>query len=425
MTIILNSIGNPITREERIKINENWQRIMSGYTNLQMQINVLAGGEELEELIRRLNETVENANVAVQDAIKANYDATQEAIEENNVALQTALDTVSQTLVDMNKAISNANTATSEANAAKQGALDATVQAQTAINTMQSLIKNMGHQGTWSNTTQYYKNNMVEYNSSTFIAVQDNLGKQPPTLPTKNNAFWSLFAEQGAKGDKGDTGTGINVKGNLASTEDLPSSGEIGDSYLIQGNLYVWGGESWENAGNIQGPKGEPGKDADLTEINQKVDKLKTEVNEHLDGIKYAPKASYSATKSEPLIHETWGKVLWDVKFIDTSNFVDGTSPTRIKIPESGMYLVTANVNLPSGEGVRNMKIVKNSIEDIAYASNLGTYVNVRCSISTLHYFNTNEYFEVMLYQDSNKTVQIIPGGGLPNLSIAKLGDIP
>lgn len=324
MTIILNSTGNPITREERIKINENWQRIMSGYTNLQMQINVLAGGEELEALIRRLNETVENANVAVQEAIEANNTATQEAIEANDKALQTALDTVSQTLTEVNKAISNADTATTEANAAKQGALDATTQAQTVINNMQLIIKNMGHKGTWNDITQFYKNNMVEYNGSTFIATQDSLGKPPPTLPTKSNAYWSLFAEKGATGATGATGlsgkdgkdgTGVTIIGSLPSEAELPVTGSAGDAYLIGGDLYVWqvNLNHWKNVGPIQGPEGKsaydlavkngfegtveewieslkgppgpegpPGPPADLTEINQEVEGLRTEVTEHL-----------------------------------------------------------------------------------------------------------------------------------------------
>ncbi|MFJ3386615.1 hypothetical protein ACIPKN_02810, partial [Lysinibacillus sp. NPDC086135] len=343
MTILLNNTGNPITREERIKINENWQRIMSGYTNLQMQINVLAGGEELEELIRRLNETVENANVAVQNAIEANNTATQEAIETNKKALQTALDIVSQTLVDMNKAISNANTATSEANTAKQGALDATAQAQTAINTMQSLINNIGHKGEWSNTEQYYKNNMVEFNGSTFIALQNSTGKNPPTLPMKTNMYWSLFAERGnkgAKGDKGDTGAALSILGKLTDESQLPPTGHAGDAYTVNGELYVWSevtGE-WENVGNIKGEKGDTGdagenglsayevaldngfvgtseewlaslkgekgdagKDPDLTEINQKVDGMQTEVTEHLIEIATTEKLGHFKPDGETL----------------------------------------------------------------------------------------------------------------------------
>ena len=323
LTLELHNTENPISNTERLKINENWQRIISGYSYLQQQIKVLAGGAEVDELIQRLNEAVDGANVAVQQAIDANNTATQEAIEANNTALQDALTTVSQTLVDVNKAIANANTATTEANTAKQGALDATTQAQTALTSMQSLITNLGSKGVWNDTTQYYKNNLAVFNGSTFIASQVNLGKTPPTLPTQTNAYWSLFAEKGATGNTGlqgtpgKDGTGVTIIGSLPSETDLPPVGAPGDAYMIEGNLYVWqdNTKTWKNVGPIQGPEGKsaydlavkngfqgtmeewieslkgeqgppgpmgpPGPPADLTEINQQVSTLQTEVNEH------------------------------------------------------------------------------------------------------------------------------------------------
>lgn len=327
LTLELHNTENPISNTERLKINENWQRIISGYSYLQQQIKVLAGGAEVDELIQRLNEAVDGANVAVQQAIDANNTATQEAIEANNKALQDALTTVSQTLVDVNKAITDANTATTEANTAKQGALDATAQAQTALTSMQSLITNLGSKGVWNDTTQYYKNNLAVFNGSTFIASQDNLGKTPPTLPTQSNAYWSLFAEKGATGNTGlqgppgKDGTGVTIIGSLPSEPDLPPVGAPGDAYMIEGNLYVWqdNTKTWKNVGPIQGPQGKsaydlavengfigtmeewieslkgmqgpqgpegpPGPPADLTEINQQVSNLQTEVTEHVTGI--------------------------------------------------------------------------------------------------------------------------------------------
>ncbi|POZ56444.1 hypothetical protein LYSIN_01227 [Lysinibacillus sphaericus] len=327
MTLELHNTENPISNTERLKINENWQRIISGYSYLQQQIKVLAGGAEVDELIQRLNEAVDGANVAVQQAIDANNTATQEAIEANNKALQDALTTVSQTLVDVNKAIANANTATSEANTAKQGALDATTQAHTALGAMHSLITNLGSKGVWNDTTQFYKNNLAVFNGSTFIALQDNLGKTPPTLPTQSNAYWSLFAEKGATGNTGlqgppgKDGTGVTIIGSLPSETDLPPVGAPGDAYMIEGNLYVWqdNTKTWKNVGPIQGPQGKsaydlavengfigtmeewieslkgmqgppgpegpPGPPADLTEINQQVSTLETEVTEHVTGI--------------------------------------------------------------------------------------------------------------------------------------------
>ena len=50
------------------------------------------------------------------------------------------------------------------------------------------------------------------------------------------------------------TGQGIVIKGTLDSTDDLPTSGnEIGDSWVIDGFLWVWNGSDWVNVGKVQG----------------------------------------------------------------------------------------------------------------------------------------------------------------------------
>jgi hypothetical protein len=65
--------------------------------------------------------------------------------------------------------------------------------------------------------------------------------------------------EQGPKGDKGDVGTGLKIVGTVATQQDLPVSGTIGDGYLVAGDLYVWTGSAWTNAGPVLGPKGDTG----------------------------------------------------------------------------------------------------------------------------------------------------------------------
>lgn len=69
---------------------------------------------------------------------------------------------------------------------------------------------------------------------------------------------------KGEKGDKGDQGTGVTILGSYASESELTTAhptGSIGDSYLINGYLYVWSDTdtAWINVGNIQGPQGEKG----------------------------------------------------------------------------------------------------------------------------------------------------------------------
>ncbi len=63
---------------------------------------------------------------------------------------------------------------------------------------------------------------------------------------------------------KGSDGTSVNILGSYNSVEELEQAhptGNIGDAYLINGDMYVWNVEinDWDNVGNIQGPAGERG----------------------------------------------------------------------------------------------------------------------------------------------------------------------
>jgi hypothetical protein len=62
----------------------------------------------------------------------------------------------------------------------------------------------------------------------------------------------------GPKGDRGDQGTNINFAGSVVDTESLPEGASLNDAYIndSDGNLYVWNGTSWTDAGQIVGPEG-------------------------------------------------------------------------------------------------------------------------------------------------------------------------
>ncbi|WP_405291160.1 hypothetical protein [Methanobrevibacter sp.] len=66
----------------------------------------------------------------------------------------------------------------------------------------------------------------------------------------------------GAKGDTGATGIGTTIKGSYNTYQELVNAhptGNDGDSYLVNGSLYVWLNNAWENVGNIKGEKGDTG----------------------------------------------------------------------------------------------------------------------------------------------------------------------
>ncbi|MVW75400.1 collagen-like domain-containing protein [Pseudomonas xionganensis] len=68
-----------------------------------------------------------------------------------------------------------------------------------------------------------------------------------------------IQGDTGATGPQGDPGAGLNILGTLASQAELPATGNPGEGYLIAGDLWVWSGTAWVNAGQIQGPAGPQG----------------------------------------------------------------------------------------------------------------------------------------------------------------------
>jgi len=68
----------------------------------------------------------------------------------------------------------------------------------------------------------------------------------------------------GATGADGQDGTGVTILGSYPTLEALElahPTGNPGDAYLVDGDLYVWDedGQEWVNVGNIQGPQGPTG----------------------------------------------------------------------------------------------------------------------------------------------------------------------
>lgn len=68
-----------------------------------------------------------------------------------------------------------------------------------------------------------------------------------------------LQGPRGEKGEQGNDGTSLNVLGTKESEADLPLSAEKNDAYLIDGEMWVFDGTNWNNAGKIQGPQGPVG----------------------------------------------------------------------------------------------------------------------------------------------------------------------
>jgi hypothetical protein len=55
---------------------------------------------------------------------------------------------------------------------------------------------------------------------------------------------------------QGPPGAGLQILGTLADETNLPPTGEPGQAYIIDGDLWVWAETDWLNTGQIQGPQG-------------------------------------------------------------------------------------------------------------------------------------------------------------------------
>ena len=78
----------------------------------------------------------------------------------------------------------------------------------------------------------------------------------------KNNGVWGAWQISRIKGEKGEDGTSIKIKGTVSSVSDLPTPpADPSDCYIVGQNLYVWDGDSWVNAGQFKGDKGDSGAD--------------------------------------------------------------------------------------------------------------------------------------------------------------------
>jgi hypothetical protein len=90
-------------------------------------------------------------------------------------------------------------------------------------------------------------------------------GGDNPLIATTKEYVDTLFLNNiGPTGPTGPIGSAVNIQGSVNSVPELPGYpsgylGNIGDGYLVGGDLWVWSGSGWDNLGNIQGPQGTTG----------------------------------------------------------------------------------------------------------------------------------------------------------------------
>ena len=129
---------------------------------------------------------------------------------------------------------------------------------ESAIDQLQGL-SGVVWQGTWQNGVVYNRLDLVEYQGSTYIAVQGTNGSENPL----NTNFWSLFAsggEQGLIGPKGPQGL-IGPEGSQGPEGPQGSEGQQGPVGLpgVIGPEGSEGPQGPDGPAGSQGPEGPAG----------------------------------------------------------------------------------------------------------------------------------------------------------------------
>lgn len=121
----------------------------------------------------------------------------------------------------------------------------------------------------YGNGTPYYNTGPVGATGPTGVTgLQGDVGATGPqgdtgaTGPTGPAGASGATGPAGATGATGPQGVSLTLKGNVDITGNLPASGNtINDAYIVDddGNLWIWNGTSWYDAGQIVGPTGPAG----------------------------------------------------------------------------------------------------------------------------------------------------------------------
>lgn len=230
-------------REQKEEAREQkTNQIISETTNVknetdQVRQDTLTAKNETIAATEAAKEATNKTLQAISNAKTATTAATEAAKEANKKA------TLAQTAADnANKAAESANTATEGANTAAGTANQAATSAnQAAINAT-----------TQADRAKEFADNPPKIEGGTWWVWDEN-----------NDSYTNTGVS--ATGPKGDTGSGLNIIGELNSESELPAEGKSGDAYLINGQLYVYVGSGgnvssnpkWSNVGTIKGDKGD------------------------------------------------------------------------------------------------------------------------------------------------------------------------
>jgi len=131
-------------------------------------------------------------------------------------------------------------------------ATDLKERGQNALNDFQNLL----------NTGNDFRGPQGEQGSQGETGPQGIQGVQGPIGETGAQGIQGIQGIRGEQGVQGEQGTVGKILGSFDNLSDLQTAhptGNAGDMYLVDGELFAWLNETWTKIGNIQGPQGVQG----------------------------------------------------------------------------------------------------------------------------------------------------------------------
>lgn len=252
-------------------------KVESAINGINAQINEIAGdsGSSIGTLATEINNVANSVNAVAND-LTSNVQGIYSNMAVMNTATQTAQDTATNAYNQANAAYAQANNAFTQANNAYN-------QANTATSTITNHIANTNNPhnvtieqlgiheikitnnlGATLGTVYGPSGSPIEIPSSGDIGPTGPTGATGGVGPTGPTGPTGATGGVGPVGPTGAPGTGIQVSGDYESEESLKDehpTGTPGESYLINGELYIWSATTnqWVNAGKLQGATGPTG----------------------------------------------------------------------------------------------------------------------------------------------------------------------
>lgn len=255
------------------------ESIYSDFTHLQSSIKVLKDSidlkvseetykKDMDSITGRINEAEIKLQpesiiltVTSSEEWKANIKDTDDKINNLETVYSIMLSNDAQVIsTDYNRYPLIDKTYTTEVTVYK-GAKDITDQCIiTPPDTANGIIVSMND----AKTIDFTVDNSIQIGSPN---VQDGTYDIEVNIPEANKSFIKKFSWAiSRQGDNGQDGTGIIIKGSytleqwLVVKDELSKTATAGDSYMIDGILYIFDGEVFVDCGNIKGEEGEKAK---------------------------------------------------------------------------------------------------------------------------------------------------------------------